>query len=301
MIDFNDYFYFVHVVEKNGFSPAGRALGVPKSRLSRHISQLEARLGVRLIQRTSRQFAVTDVGQEFYKHACALLDDMEAAEAAVKRQTNELSGRVRLSCSVGMAQFLLFDLISRFLADNPKIDIIQQVTNQPVDLVEDGVDLAVRAHTGQLPDSSLIQQRLALTSWYLFAAPAYLDHAGNPSVPNDLRGHTGLKLGWKPEQGFWSLCKEHDTTLAIPFKPRLCSDDMGTLKQAARDGLGVVALPGYTCRADVAAGQLVRVLPDWTAGEAEISLLMPSRQGVMPAVQALSKWLKQNMPQAVAY
>lgn len=300
MIDLNDYFYFVHVVEKSGFAPAGRALDMPKSRLSRHVKQLEERLGARLIQRTSRQFSVTEVGQEFYRHARELLDQMEAAEAVVKRRSNVLSGRVRLSCSVGMAHFVLRDVISAFLRENPKIDIIQQVTNQSVDLLEDGIDLAVRAHTGPLPDSSLVQRHLAPAPWHLFASQSYLERAGIPSSPHELNGHAGLKLGWRPEQGHWSLRNSADITATVPFTPRLCSDDMVTLKQSAIEGLGIIALPGYTCRFEVETGQLVRLLPEWTAGDAEISLLMPSRRGVLPAVQALSEHLRKEVPRIVA-
>lgn len=295
-VDLNDYFYFVHVVEKRGFAPAGRALGVPKSRLSRHVRQLEDRLGARLIQRTSRQFAVTDVGETFYRFARAALDEVDAAEAAVKRRTNTLEGRVRLTCSVGMAQFALREALVQFLVDNPRVDIVQHVTNRAVDLVEGGFDLAIRAHTGPLPDSSLVQRRLADAPWHLFAGPAYLESAGVPLTPEALDEHTGLKLGYAPERGSWSLRGPDGARVTVPYRPRLCSDDMVTLKDAATQGLGIVGLPGYICRDDVESGRLVRVLPEWTAGDAEISLLMPSRRGVMPAVRALAEHLQEVYP-----
>lgn len=300
LIDLNDYFYFAQVVEKRGFAPAGRALDVPKSRLSRHVQQLEDRLGARLIQRTSRRFAVTELGEAVYRHARALLDEANAAEAVVKRQTNALSGRVRISCSVGMAHFALRELIAHFLVENPKVDVVQQVTNEPVDLVKEGIDLAIRAHTGPLPDSSLVQRRLAPAPWFLVAGPAYLEQAGTPQAPDDLATHAGIKLGWKPESGHWTLRNTDGVTASVPFTPRLCSDDMVTLKQAAKSGLGIVALPGYTCRKEFESGQLMRVLPGWTAGDAEISLLMPSRRGVMPAVSALAEFLMAKLPPAVA-
>lgn len=299
MIDLNDYFYFVHVVEQRGFSPAARFLEVPKSRLSRHVQQLEERLGVRLIQRTSRQFAVTEIGQAFYQHARTLMDEMEAAEATVKRQTNTLSGRVRISCSVSMAQFVLKDLVARFLRENPKVDIIQQVTNQHVDLVESGIDVAIRAHSDPLPDSDLIQRKLFPAPWGLFAGQSYLDREGTPVSPQDLSRHTGLKLGWQPASGQWHLRHHNGMRASVPFNPRLCSDDMITLKHAAIDGLGIVALPAYMCRQEEAKGQLQALLPDWTAGDAEVTLLMPSRQGVIPAVKALTDFLVQEAPDIV--
>lgn len=300
MIDLNDYFYFVHIVEKGGFAVAGRALDIPKSRLSRRIRQLEDRLGAQLIQRSSRRFVVTDLGRDFYTHARAMLDDVEAAEATVERQTNALAGRVRFSCSIGMAQFGMRELVARFLVENPKIDIVQQVTNQSVDLIKDGVDIAVRGHMERLPDSSLMQNRLATVSWRLFASPDYLEREGVPSHPENLETHVGLKLGWRPEHGQWLLRNEDDATVTIPFSPRLCSDDMVTLKKAALDGLGIVALPDYVCRAESAAGGLVEILSDWSAGEADISMLLPTRQGVMPAVQAFADCLRAELPKIIS-
>ena len=299
-MDLNGFYYFVHVVEKKGFAPAGRALDIPKSRLSRGIQQLEAQLKVRLIQRTSRQFEVTDAGKAFYQHARSALDEVEAAKAAIERHSNTFSGKIRLGCSVGMAQFAIKDIVSRFLTRHPEVEIIQQLTNQPVDLIEAGLDLAIRAHTGPLPDSSLIQRHLAPARWGLFASPTYLAEAGTPKAPEQLAGHAGLKLGWKPEAGHWTLKGPDGSDFSLAYKPRLCSDDMVTLKHAASAGLGIIGLPAYVCRDDVKVGRLVRVLPEWTAGDADISLLMPSRQGVIPVVSEFAKFLRKELPQAVA-
>ena len=298
-MDLNEYLYFVHVVEQQGFASAGRALGVPKSRLSRHVQQLEERLGARLIQRSSRRFVVTDVGQTFYRHARAVLDEVDVAEVAVKRQTNSLSGKVRMSCSVGMAQFALSDVITKFMTNHPKIEVIQQVTNQQIDILEAGIDMAIRGHANNLPDSRLMQRRLVVVPWYVMASPAYLERAGTPAVPNELEEHPGLNLGWHQTSSQWSLGGPNKMTAVVPCRPRLLSDDMVTLKKAAVDGLGVVALPGYVCREELKAGRLVRILPDWTAGQAQISLLMPSRKGLLPAVEALSGYLRSELPLAV--
>lgn len=295
-MDLNSYLYFVRVVEQRGFTAAGRALGVPTSRLSRHVKQLEERLGVRLIQRTSRQFVVTEIGEIFYRHARAALDDVEAAEAEIKRRSNTLSGQVRVSCSVGMAQFALVELIADFLVEHPGVDVIQNVTNQPVDLLEAGIDIAIRGHADPLPDSSYVQRLVARTPWHLFASPTYLDRTGWPDTPDDLATHEGLKVGWKPEHGQWTLRGPDDTRATIPFRPRLCSDDMTTLKEAAAAGLGVVALPGYVGRGDVERGRLARVLPDWTAADAQLSMILPTRRGRMPAVEALAEHLRAELP-----
>ncbi|MFN2135627.1 MAG: LysR substrate-binding domain-containing protein [Candidatus Promineifilaceae bacterium] len=295
MIDLNDYFYFVHVVEKQGFSPAARALDMPKSRLSRHVSRLEERLDTRLIQRTSRQFKVTETGHVFYRHARALIEEMEAAEAAIQSRKESLSGRVTMSCSVGVAQFAIKDLLFDFLAKHPKVELVQQVTNQAIDLVSSGVDMAIRGHTEALPDSALVQRHLADVSWHLFASPAYLARTGAPESPYDLLKRQSLKVGWQPATGHWSLENTDGLKTTIPFSPQLCSDDMATLKQAAAKGLGIVSLPAYTCRDEIEDGSLVRVLPDWTAGKAQLSLLMPSRRGQSPSVRVLADYLLDNL------
>ncbi|MEM7349810.1 MAG: LysR substrate-binding domain-containing protein [Acidobacteriota bacterium] len=300
-MDLNDYLYFVHVVEQRGFTAAGRFLGLPKSRLSRHVQQLEERLGVRLIQRTSRQFVVTEIGEVFYRYAREAIDDVEAAEAEVKRQTNTLSGRVRLYCSVGMARFALADLVADFLVDHPKIDLIQNVTNETIDPIEAGVDIVLRGHVGPLPDSSLIQRRVVRAPWYLFAGPAYFERADLPADPDELKKHSGLKVGCKNEIGQWSLRGPDGARAVIPFSPRLCSDDMSTLKHAAAAGLGIVALPGYVCRREVEAGDLVCVLPDWIAADAQLSMLMPTRRGRLPAVEAFADHLYRGLPGFVEF
>jgi len=299
-MDMNGYFYFVQVVEKKGFAPAGRALNIPKSRLSRHVSQLEDRLGVRLIQRTSRQFKVTEMGEAIYQHARKAVDEIEAANTAIEENSNMLIGKVRMTCSVGMAQFALSPLVIRFLKSHPRVEIIQQVTNQTVDLIGTGVDMAIRAHAAPLPDSTLIHRRLATVTWGLLASQSYLEQAGTPMTPEDLDGHAGLKLGWKPDTGHWVLRASDGSTFSKPYQPLLCSDDMVTLKQAASAGLGIVGLPLYTCRDELRVKRLVRVLPDWTAGNAEISLLMPSRQGVPPTVSRFANFLRDELPKAVA-
>ncbi len=294
-IDLNDYFYFVHVVEKRGFSPAARALDMPKSRLSRHVSQLEERLDARLIQRTSRQFKVTETGQVFYRHARALIEEMEAAEAAIQSRKESLSGRVAMSCSVGVAQFAIQDLVFEFLVKHPKVNLVQQVANQSVDLVSSGIDMAIRGHMEALPDSSNIQRHLANVSWHLFASPEYLDRTGTPESPYDLLKRQSLKVGWQPVTGHWSLENSEGLKTTIPFSPQLCSDDMSTLKQAAVKGLGIVSMPAYTCRAELDEGSLVRVLPEWVTGKAQLSLITPSRRVQSPAVRALVDYLLNNL------
>lgn len=295
MIDLNDYYYFVHVVEKRGFTPAANALNMPKSRLSRHVSKLEERLDTKLIQRTSRQFNVTETGQIFYQHARALLDEMEAAEAAIESRKTSLTGRVSLSCSLGVAHYAIQDLVIKFMQEYPDVELVQQVTNQNVDMVSTGVDMAIRGHTDSLPDSSIIQRSLSTFSWYLFASPTYLANAGTPTTPYDLFKRQSLKLGWQPTSGHWTLQNQDGVKTTIPFTPQLCSDDMNTLIKAAVEGMGIVSLPAYTCKKELSNGSLQRVLPTWISGKAQLSLLTPSRRTQSPVAKAFADYLVEHL------
>ncbi len=299
-VDLNDYFYFLHVAEKGGFTRAAESLGIPKSRLSRHIAQLEERLDTILIQRTTRQSKLTELGEVFYQRARAVVDQVELAEAEVKRKKNLLQGNVTLSCSVGVAQFALKELIARFMADNPLVTVLQQVTNQSVDLVASGVDMSIRGHTDPLPDSTLVPRLLAVVEWNLFAAPDYLANEAPITSPAHLAGHKSLALGWQATGDQWKLVDEAGTEEIVQIAPRLKSDDMSTLKQAAREGLGIVALPAYTCRDELASGQLVNALPGWHAGRANLSLVMQRRRGFAAPVVALQEYLQAEFAGFVA-
>lgn len=296
--DLNDYYYFVHIVEKGGFTRASESLGIPKSRLSRHIVQLEKRLDTILIQRTTRQSKITELGEVFYQRARAAIDQVELAEVELKRKKNTLSGQVTLSCSVGVAQFALKELITRFMTDNPQITVLQQVTNQNIDLIASGVDMSIRGHTDPLPDSAMIQRPLAVVEWNLFTSPDY--PINEIATPGDLSNHQTLSLGWQAHGDLWRLEHKSGTKVNIQIVPRLKSDDMATLKEAAVKSLGIVALPAYTCRDELASGKLVKVLPEWHAGQANLSLIMPRRSGFAAPVVALQEFLQVEFADFVA-
>jgi DNA-binding transcriptional LysR family regulator len=301
MLDLNDVYYFVQVVDHKGITAAAHALDVPKSSLSRRMLALEAALDARLVQRTSRRFVVTDVGEAFYKHAVAMLVEAEAAESVVRQRTAEPSGTIRMTCSVALAQLALAELIPQFMAEYPGVHIVQHATNRHVDPVQEGFDLCLRAHSTPLPDSTMVQRYLATTPWHLFAGPAYLKREGVPRSPADLVAHDAVALGGGHDTHAWRLhnAKDSERVEVIPFEPKLLSDDMATLKVAACQSVGIVALPGYVGHSEVKTGQLVRVLPQWTAGVATITLLMPSRRGLLPSVRAFVDFLVERVPIAV--
>jgi len=300
VLDLNDFFYFVHVVDRGGFTAAGRTLRIPKSTLSHRIQQLETKLGVRLLNRTSRRFAMTDAGEEFYRHAVVMLREAELAETAIRHRLSEPIGTVRCTVAVATMQFAMRDIVADFLVRYPKINVVAHATDQNVDIVGENYDVAIRAHTDPLPDSTLVQRTLTPAPWFLFAGSAYLDENQTPQTPQDLRGHpslfmmrTGLAAVWRLRHS--SKAKE----VVMPLSPRLLSDDMIGLKQAAIAGLGVVALPGYVCRDEVRSGALRRVLPTWLAGDSTITALIPYRQGLLPSVRVFIDHLAAEFPKAV--
>lgn len=295
-MDLNQAYYLVHVVEKQGFSAAARTLGIPKSRISRQVKNLEEALGTRLLNRDSRRMSLTEAGEAYYRHAKMALECMVAAEAAVRKDKDALEGTVTLSCSVGVAQFALSRILPRFLAENPRVVLRLQASNDYADLISDGIDLAIRGHSKLLPDSGLIQRRITEVPWHLFGSPGVSQRIGASASPTDLDGQPGLALGWRPGGNSWSLQGPGGSSASVPFAARMCSDDMVTLKQAAAAGLGVVALPAYVCAEDVAAGRLSHLLPEWVAALPEISLLMHERRGNPPQVDALAAFLRRELP-----
>ena len=301
MLDLNDFFYFVQVVDRGGFTAAGRTLRVPKSTLSHRIQQLEANLGVRLLNRTSRRFGMTDAGEEFYCHSVAMLQEAERAEVAMRHRLTEPTGTVRFTAAVATMQFAMREMVADFLIQYPKVNVVGHATDQAVDIVGDNYDVAIRAHSDPLPDSTLVQRTLAPAPWFLFAGAAYLDANRAPEIPQDLAMHPSLLMMRTGVAPTWRLrhSSEGKDEMVMPLTPRLLSDDMVGLKQAAIAGLGIVALPGYVCRDEVRSGALRRVLPAWRAGDSTLTALIPYRQGLLPSVRAFIDYLAAGFPKVV--
>jgi DNA-binding transcriptional LysR family regulator len=302
MLDLNDFFYFVRIVERGGFTAAGRELRIPKSTLSHRVQELEKGLGVRLLNRTSRRFGMTEAGSEFYRHAVATLHEAEQAEMSMRSLLHEPTGTVRCTASVATMQFAVSEVVSSFLVKHPQVTVVAHATNQLVDLVGERYDVAIRAHSGPLPDSTLVQQPLAPAPWFLFAGSTYFDAHRMPETPRDLRLHPSLFMMHGGTASVWRLSDlhEHSKKVEVPINPRFISDDMKTLKRAAIAGLGIVSLPGYVCREELQSGALRRVLPDWSAEDSMLTALMPNRKGVLPSVRAFIRHLASELPKVVA-
>jgi len=290
MNDLNDLYYFVQVVDHGGFAPASRALDIPKSKLSRRIGQLEERLGVRLLNRSSRHFSVTEIGREYYERCVAMLVEAEAAEQVIEQVRAEPRGIVRMSCPVALLNFQFGALLARFMAAHPLVELHLEGTSRRVDLIAEGFDLAIRVRVPPLEPTDLVMRKLDESTQCLVAAPALAP--GRLGSPADLHGLPSLDLGPARRDHQWRLEAAADgRTAAITHHPRLVTDDMVALREAALAGVGVVQLPTMMIREDLEAGRLVPVLPDWRPPAGIIHAVFPSRRGLLPSVRALLDFL----------
>ncbi|CZW58476.1 LysR family transcriptional regulator [Enterobacter hormaechei] len=299
MQDLNDFVWFVKVVEHGGFAAAGRALDQPKSKLSRRIAQLEERLGVRLIQRTTRQFAVTEVGQTFYQHCKAMLVEAEAAEEAVVALQAEPRGMVRITCPVTLLHVHVGPMLARFMARYPGINLQLEATNRRVDLVAEGVDVAIRVRPRPFDDSDLVLRVLADRGHCLVAGPALIERMGNPAMPSELSEWPGLSMGAGKHLHKWELSGPEGAKAEIHFTPRLVTTDMLALREAAMAGVGVVQLPILMVKDQLASGELVRVLNAWEPRREVIHAVYPSRRGLLPSVRTLVDFLTEEYAKMV--
>ena len=299
MLDLNDLYYFVQVVDRKGFTAASSASGVPKSNLSRRILKLEKHLGVELIRRSSRRFVVTELGAAFYQHCRAMVIEAEEAEHLVRSRQAEPVGRVRFSCPVALGQHVLADLLPRFMQSHPKVNLVERLTNAAVDLVEDGFDLALRMHANPLETPGLVHRPVCPVQLILVGSPRYLETLGGLADVDALHGAAALAHD-ADEEPAWQLRHDDGRTAVVPHRRVLCSDDWMTLNKVAMAGLGIAALPPHVCRDQLATGALQRVLPQWHAGQALLSMFTPPRRGTLPAVRAFAEYLLKELPQALS-
>lgn len=293
MKDLNDLYYYVQVVDHGGFAPAGRALGMPKSKLSRRIAQLEERLGTRLIQRSTRRFAVTETGQTYYGHCKAMLVEADAADEAIALTHAEPRGIVRMTCPVALLDARIADMLAAFMAAYPRVEIHLEETNRRVDVVGEGIDVAIRVRPPPLEDSDLVMRMLAERGQCLVACPQLLT-GGIPQVPADLAGLPSMDLGLPQHEHVWHLIGPDGTQAAIRHRPRLVTRSMLALRAAALAGVGVVQLPSMMVREQIARGELVHVIPGWAPRREIIHAVFASRRGLLPAVRALLDFLAER-------
>ncbi len=286
-MDLNEAAVLVRVVQGGSFTKAAQSLGLPKSTVSRRVAELEARVGVRLLQRTTRKLSLTDSGRLYYEHAARALAELEHAERSVAELGATPRGTLRLTTPLAFS--LLGPLLAEYLRRYPEVSVELYASDRRVDLVAERFDLALRA--GPARDSSLVARRLGAVRRVLVAAPK-LAQKLRLRAPADLtREHC---LVFAPDGHEWTLTSGNKT-LRVQVTPRLTVNDYDMLSSVARAGYGVALLPEYQCSSEVEAGALRRVLPAWSAPEVPVYALYPSARHLSPSVRALLELLREGL------
>lgn len=296
MIDLNDLLCFAEVVDRRGFAAAGRSLGLPKSTVSRRVAALEARLGVRLLQRTTRHVSPTEAGEAYHRHCVALREQAEAAEEAVARVRREPRGTVRVTCPVTLAQTSLAAVLPAFLAAHPHVRVDVQATNRVVDLVQEGVDVALRVRAEQDEGGgSLVARNLGPTRARLVAAPGLLARFGPIASTADLAPLPTVAMSAVDGAATWQLVGPGGQAHDHAHRPVLVADDLQLLLRAALGGAGVALLPESLCDDALRDGALVEPLPGWMSRTGRVLAVFPSRRGMVPAVRRFVDFLVDHL------
>lgn len=285
MQDLNDLYYFAKVVEAGGFAAAGRLLGIPKSRLSRRIAELEERLGARLLQRTTRSLKLTAVGERYLRHCQAMLLEAEMADEAVASMSSEPRGRLRMSCPVGLAHEFLPGVIGSFLERYPQVQLDVMLVNRRVDLVSEGIDVALRVRELGDEDPLLVTRRLRQAQMVMVASPAFLQER-QIERPDDLKSVPVLGALESDRLVHLRMLDQQGHATELSLEARLGIDDFVVRKACTLAGLGFTLLPMMYCEQELQSGQLVQLLPDWSLPGGWLLAVYPHRRGLLPAVRA---------------
>jgi DNA-binding transcriptional LysR family regulator len=281
-MDLDGIAIFVKVVQAGSFSQAAKLLGMPNSTVSSKVSALEKRLGVTLLQRTTRKLRATQAGEAYYQRSVRALEELQAAENELETGQAEPIGRLRLTAPVEIGHSLLPALVHAFLKKHPRMEVELVVTNRVLDLIVDGIDLAIRA--GPLKDSSLIAKRFDLGYFGLWASPDYLTKHAAPRHPQELTRHNCFRFSRFKNEGF-RLTKGREN-LNVAVSGTSIADDFETLRSLAILGEGMAFLPSFLCAEENKEKKLVRVLPQWRGDRVSLSLVYPAQRFVPTKVRA---------------
>jgi len=287
MKNLHDLYLFSKVVEHGSFTGAARALGLQTSLLSRRVAALERELDVRLLNRTTRKVVLTETGRGFHRHCQALVAEAEAAWESVEQRRREPSGLVRVSCPVQMLRSSVGQIIAQFMAAHPKVRVQVEATNRRVDVIEEGIDIALRVRTPPLDDSELVVRQLGVSHSLMVGAPSLFVRRKRPRTLEDLAALPTLSQARASEQQVWEFTGPDGRRAVHRHLPRLAVDDFPLLLRAALDGLGIALLPEMIAREDLARRRLVPVLEDYTIPQGIAHAAFASRRGMVPAVRAL--------------
>jgi DNA-binding transcriptional LysR family regulator len=293
--DLNNLYFFAKVVDFGSYTAAAKALGLQTSKLSRRIAALETELGVRLINRTTRRLSLTEAGKTFYRHCLALLDEAQAAKDAMSQVLASPQGLVRISCPTGLLQGGVAEILARFLAKHPRVRIALDATNRRVDVVDEGVDIALRVRKLPLEDSDLVMRAFGPDEMILVASPELIAAHGIPQTLEDIARMPTLSMASAGESSTWSFLSMDGEPAELTHSPRLRTDDLFTLRRAALLGIGAVLVPRLIVAKDLERGALIRLLPSLKAHTGLMHATFPSRRGMVPAVRSLLDSLSEGL------
>ncbi|MDB5983665.1 MAG: LysR family transcriptional regulator [Pseudomonas sp.] len=285
LTDLNNMYLFAKVVDHGGFTSAAKALGLQTSKLSRRVAALEAELGVRLLNRNSRRISLTDAGRLFHQHCVALVEEARAAKTAIDQTRASPQGVVRISCPLGVLQMGARAILSQYLVDNPSVRIMLDATNRRVDVIEEGLDIALRVRLLPLDDSELTLLPLLTSYRILVASPGLLAQHATPTQLDDLALVPTLAMANTNDKYQWHFLAPNP--VVFTHHPRLATDDLETLREAALSGIGVAQLPLSLVQNDLTQGRLVQILPDYPSPSGSLHAIFPSRRGMVPAVRGV--------------
>jgi DNA-binding transcriptional LysR family regulator len=289
-MDLNQIVVFTRVVQAGSFSAAARALGMPKSTVSRKVSGLEDRIGARLIQRTTRKLGLTDAGRLYYEHSARIVAEIDAAEQAVGSMEAAPRGLLRVTAPLTFT--MLGPIVGEYLKRNPDVQVDLVCTDRRVDLVEDGFDVAIRA--GALADSTLIARSLGSIRSVLVAAPSYLKRNGQPRTPRQLERHTCISFGVGAAPNVWPL-HAADEKVELRVAPRFIVNDAEILRDVAVAGIGIALMPSIIGADDLRAGRLRRVLPRWSSAATPLHAVYPTARHLSPKVVAFLDLVRERL------
>lgn len=280
---------FLRVVQAGSFSAAARQLAIPKSSASRKVAELEAQVGARLLQRTTRKLGLTDEGRIFYEHAVRIAAEVEDATRAVNRMQAAPRGLLRVTAPLSFA--MLGPIVAEYLRKHGEVQLEMLCTDRQVDIVEERFDVAIRA--ARLADSSLTARSLGTIKRVLVAAPGYCKQSGTPRTPAELAQHACLVFGAGVAPNVWTL-ESGGKRVDVRVVPRLTLNDLEILRSVTLAGTGVALLPEHVCGADLRAKRLRQVLPDWCSTSAPVHALYPTARQLSPKAAAFIELLKQR-------
>jgi DNA-binding transcriptional LysR family regulator len=294
-LDANDLVLFAHVMDAGSFSRAAERTGLPKSTLSRRITGLETQLGERLLTRSTRHLGITEFGERVLEHAHRLREETEAASAMAQHRQGTPRGVLRVSMPPDFVELDLTPLLLQFAAAYPEVRLELDLSPRRVDLLAERFDLAIRAASRLPDDATLVARKLCDMPNGLYASPAYLQRYGVPATPADLFGHIGLRLiGGNGEALPWRLARGPDAWEGVPDGP-LAANSPGLQRDLAAHGMGIVALDDRFAAGWVAAGRLVRVLPDWCLPTVTLWCVTPGRRLIPARTSAFIDMLRASL------